>query len=261
MKLPPFPLANISWKFSRVWQRNFVVWLKFYKASTIGVIGEPLLFLLALGLGVGRYISTIDGKSYLEFIAPGLWIMAPMYSATFECTYGTYVRLIYQKTFDAILATPINVEEITAADILFGAARSFFSSCVIFILFLCFGLIHTGWTLLIPLVGILTGIAFGATSIVVTSRSHTWDHFTYFYTLIISPMFLFSGIFFPLKDLPDWMSALAWCLPLTHAVNLSRGLMFGHPGLPLLSDLLWLAVYSAIMFWIGVEWIRRRVIR
>ena len=251
----------VSWKVVRVWQRNADVWLSFYKASLVGILGEPFLFLLALGLGLGKFIQQIEGVSYLEFIAPGLVASAAMYAACFECTFGSYTRMVAQKTYDAIVVTPVSMEEVVAGDIVWGASKSFLSGVAMLVVLALFKAIHSPWALALPIIVTLVGLAFASLSMFMTSLAYGYEFFSYYFTLVISPMFLFSGIFFPLSTLPDWVNKIAWLFPLTHAVEISRALTLGRLAPELIYDLIWLIIFSAILFILAVNNTKHRLIK
>ncbi len=258
LAVPMFP--KISLRFGRVWRRNLDVWLKYYKASLVGNLGEPFLYLIALGFGVGRFIQEIEGVSYLQFIAPGLVAASAMNSASFECTFGSFTRMTVQKTFHAIVATPISMEEVVVGDIFWGASKSLLSGTVILLAVFAIGLISSPFFLLIIPLIFLVGIMFASLAMLVTAMAPSYDFFSYFFTLAVSPMFLFSGIFFPLNDLPEWAQALAWMLPLTHVVNIFRSLAFGTLTYTIFFDLIWISVFALIVFCLSVKLIKKRLI-
>jgi len=253
-------LPDVTFRAFYVWFRDFRVWLTFYKASLIGNLGEPLLYLLAMGLGLGKMVGTVNGIPYIAFLAPGLVCSAAMYSATFECTFGAFTRMTRQQTYDAILATPVSLDEIVAGEIMWGATKSLFSGTAMLIVMSLFGLVNSFWALLaLPLV-VLVGLLFSSLSMIVTAKSQSYDFFSYYFTLGIAPMFLFSGIFFPIENLPQWAQTMAWFLPLTHGVNVSRALFTGNPGWHLMGDVLWLAVFVLVTFSFAVSAIRKRLV-
>jgi lipooligosaccharide transport system permease protein len=258
LAVPTFP--KISLRFGRVWRRNLDVWLKYYKASLVGNLGEPFLYLIALGFGVGRFIQEIEGVSYLQFIAPGLVAASAMNSASFECTFGSFTRMTVQKTFHAIVATPISMEEVVVGDIFWGASKSLLSGTVILLAVFAIGLISSPFFLLIIPLIFLVGIMFASLAMLVTAMAPSYDFFSYFFTLAVSPMFLFSGIFFPLNDLPEWAQALAWLLPLTHVVNIFRSLAFGTLTYTIFFDLIWISVFTLVVFCLSVNLIKKRLI-
>jgi len=213
--------------------RNLVVWRRYAAASAIGNFGEPLLYLIALGYGLGRVVPPIDGQSYAEFLAPGLIVSTVMYTATFEGTFGAYTRLATQGTFEAMLATPISVPEVVAGEVLWGGLKSMFGATVVLAVVTAFGLVPSALALGVVPLGFVAGLLFYAMALCMTGLSKSYEFFNYYFTLLVAPMYLFSGVFFPLEKAPDWARGLAHVLPLTHVVALSRAFVRGtlHSGL------------------------------
>lgn len=251
----------LSTKLFRVWQRNFLVWLTYWKPSVVGNFLDPLFMLLGLGFGLGGSVRLIEGLNYIQFLAPGIVASAAMYSATFECTFGTYTRLEPQKTFDSILMTPVLVDDIAAAEILWGAAKAIMTACAILLVMLAmpFQLVQSAGAVFVPLIGFITGLMFSAIAVLFTSYTPNYDFFSYFFTLALTPMLMLSGIFFPLDNMPKWVQMLAWFLPLTHAVNLSRSLVMGWFHLNLLWDTLWIFAFTVLIFAAAVKRLRKRL--
>jgi lipooligosaccharide transport system permease protein len=185
-----------------------------------------------------------------------------MYSSFFECTYGSFVRMYYQKTFDAIIATPISIEEVMAGELLWGATRSLITSLIVIMVVGAFGLISSPLFILILLVAFLGGLMFSAMGMVFTSLAPSIDFFNYPAFLFITPMFLLSGTFFPLTSLPPFMQDFAQAfLPLTHIVNLNRGLMVGRLEASLLMSVAWIAVVTPVFFVLSINLMKRRLIK
>lgn len=205
------------------------MWRRYAAASALGNFGEPLLYLIALGYGLGRVVPPIDGLSYPEFLAPALIVSTVMYTATFEGTFGAYTRLTTQGTFDAILATPVTVSEIVAGEILWGGLKSAFGATVVLTVVRAFGLVPSWLALGVVPLGFLAGSMFYAMALCMTALSKSYEFFNYYFTLVVAPMYLFSGVFFPLEGAPPWAHRLAQVLPLTHVVAVSRGLVRGQP--------------------------------
>ena len=245
----------------KVWQRNRDTWLKFYRASLVGNLAEPILFLLAFGLGLSQFIKEIEGMPYINFIAPGLMVAAAMNAATFECTFGAFTRMSAQKTYDAIISTPVNIEEVAAGEILWGASKGFLSAIIILLVLVPWGLANSPWLLLAPALFLLEGLMFASLSLLVTAFSPSYDYFSYYFSLVVSPMFFFSGVFFPLSSLPDWVGTVSWFMPLTHAVNISRGLATGTVSAQLLGDVGWMVVFTFIASWLAIKLIKRRLVK
>lgn len=251
---------DITWKTFTVWFRNAKVWTTYYRASFIGNLGEPLLYLLAMGWGLGRMVGTVDGVPYIEFLAPGLVCSTAMYAAAFECTFGAFTRMTRQKTYDAILAAPVSLDEIIAGEILWGGTKGFFSGGAMILVMALFGLVKTPLVILALPLTFIIGTLFSALSMIVTAKSPSYDFFSYYFTLGIAPMFLFSGIFFPLDSFPPWAGTLAWFLPLTHGVNLSRAIFTGKLELGAAAELVWLVFFIAASVLVAMRAIRKRLV-
>lgn len=231
----------------RVWQRNATVYKKLYRSSLTLNFFEPMLYLIALGYGLGGFIKQINGMSYIEFIAPGIVMSSAMFAASYECTYGTYVRMIYQKTFDAILATPINFNELILGELLWGTTKSLIYGTIIILVISVFGVVKSPYAVfLIPSI-FSCGVIFASMSLIATAIVPGIDSFNYFYTLVLTPLFLFSGIFFPLEDMPDIVVRISQTNPLLHLVNISRALCYGRISWSLFYDVNIIIVYLIIL--------------
>ncbi len=205
--------TRISRRFIRVWQRNFTVYQKTWKISFIPPMLEPLFYLLAFGYGLSAFIGEIpyggNKVSYIKFIAPALIAVTIMYNAFFENTYASFVRMYHQKTFDAMLATPLFLEEIIAGEIVWGATKSLLSTALMMVIISLFGLISYPQGLLILPLAFLGGIAFGSIGMFFTGITPNIETFNLPIFLFITPMFLFSGTFFPLDNLPEWAQIIS----------------------------------------------------
>jgi lipooligosaccharide transport system permease protein len=245
----------------RVWQRNLKVWSKYCWVSLVSNLGEPILYILAIGLGLGKYVGTIEGVDYIVFLGPAILVSAVMNSASFETTFSSYTRMSVQKTFDAIIVTPVSIQEVIAGEIFWGATKAFLTGMSMYGVLLVFNVIPNPWTsvALIPVI-ILTGLLFASFGILVTSFARSYDFFAYYFTLILGPMFFFSGTFFPLSQLPPWVAQFAWFMPLTHSVSLSRSIALGQFSMSLWADFLWLSVVMILIFWAGIYRMSRRLV-
>ena len=252
-------MRPFSWRFIRVWQRNRDVFFRLWHSEAPGFIAEPIIILLAMGIGLGAYVGLVDGQEYIEFITPGIIASYAMFSASFECTYGSFVRMEYQKTYDAIIATPLNVEDVTAGEIFWGATRSFMTGTVILVIAAAFQLVHSPWAVLIPAVSFLEGIMFAAIAILFTSIVPAIYSFNYYFTLFITPMFFFSGVFFPLSSFPQIVQTLSWIVPLTPVVHLTRSLVNGEFHAYLLGALALIIALTTLFFSLSLITMRRRL--
>ncbi len=244
----------------RVWQRNFTVYKRLYKSSFVLNFVEPLLYLLALGFGLGTYVRYIDNVAYIKFIAPGIIASSAIFAATFECTYGTYVRMHFQKTFDAILATPVNIDDLTMGELLWGSTKSVIYGVSIIIVISFMGLVDSSLIILsIPFL-FISGLIFASISIIAVSIVPGIDSLNYFYTLFMTPLFLFSGIFFPIDGLPYLVRALSFFSPFYHTVNICRRFSQGTIEVVLI-DILYLLVFLVIIIPVPFVLMRRNMIK
>lgn len=244
----------------RVWQRNFTVYTKRYKSSMVLNFFEPILYLIALGFGLGAFVREINGVPYIKFIAPGIIASSAMFAATFECTYGTYIRMTYQKTFDAILATPINIDDLVAGEILWGATKGTFYGLIIMAVMSIFRFIDSPFILVaVPLL-FLSGIIFAEIGVITSATVPGIDSFNYFNTLFMTPMFLFSGIFFPLDSLHPVITGIAFFTPLYHLVNITRSFASGEFYMARW-DVLWLLAVVLILTPYPFRLMRKRIIK
>jgi lipooligosaccharide transport system permease protein len=243
----------------RIWRRDMESWRKYYRSSLVGALGEPILSLIAIGYGLGRFVD-IGGVSYAAFLAPGILASSAMNAASFEATFGSFTRMTEQKTYDGILATPIGIREIVAGDILWAASKATLAGSAVLLVAAVAGLVPSLWALALPVVAWLIGLVFGAMGLVVSARARAYDFFTYYFTLVITVMYLFSGVFFPLESLPAWAQTIAWFMPLTHAVMIVRACVTGAVGPLLAVHLLALVLFLVLAYTLAVRWIGRRLI-
>jgi len=245
---------------SRVWQRHFTVYKKLYKYSVVLNFVEPALYLVALGLGLGAFVKEINGIPYINFIAPGFIASSSMFAATYECTYGTYIRMTFQKTFDAILATPVNLQDLVAGELMWGATKSMFYGTIIIIAISFFRLVDSPFIILLIPILFLSGLLFAQLSIICAAIVPGIDSFNYYYTLFMTPMFLFSGIFFPLDPLPKTITYIAYFTPLYHLANICRALTAGNISGSVMGAT-WLLIAVLILSPIPFRLMRKRLIK
>lgn len=247
----------LSHRVGYVWYRNFTVWCHYWYTTVVGSLGETVLYFVAFGYGLGHFVRSIEGMPYIEFLAPAVVASSTMHAAAFETTYSSYTRMTVQRTFHSMAATPINLHEIVAGEILWGMTKSLLPGTVIFLATIVLGYSHSPLALgVLPLL-LLVGFLFSAIGMLMSSFAKDYDFFTYFFTLFLEPMFLFSGTFFPLTVLPEIVQKLAWALPLTHPVYIFRSFYHGVVPEHLILHILWLLLLSAIIF----IWTTRRMVR
>ncbi|MBI2083678.1 MAG: ABC transporter permease [Deltaproteobacteria bacterium] len=245
---------------SKVWYRDFVVWSRYWWTSLIGAIGEPVLYFLAIGYGLGSFIESIEGMSYIQFLAPALICSSVMHSASFETTYSSFTRMDRQKTYHSIAATPVSIREVIAGEILWGGAKSLVSGGIMFLAVAFLGYIESWNALWLIPVLMITGLLFSALGMLMTSFAKDYDFFTYYFTLVLEPMFLFSGTFFPLSKLPEWVQQSAWILPLYHPVVLARSFFYGYNNGHLFLSILWLIVVTLFLCWWSIKRMTKRLL-
>jgi lipooligosaccharide transport system permease protein len=256
-----FEIPELSGRVWTVWRRNKDVFRRTFKVNFIPPVFEPILYLLALGFGLGTYIETIEGVSYARFIAPALVAISVMYSGFFETTYGSYVRMYYQKTFDAIIATPLSIEEVIAGEILWGATRSLINAVIMLPVLFAFGVVDFPSSLLLIPFAFLAGFLFSTIGMCFTAITPHIDTLNLPTFLFITPMFLFSGTFFPLTLLPAPIQYIALAiLPLSHVVIITRAITFSHITADLLLSLAWIVIVSLALFIISVNLMKKRLI-
>jgi lipooligosaccharide transport system permease protein len=244
----------------RVWRRDLESWKRYAPSFFVAALGEPLFYLLAIGWGLGRFVTDIEGLPYAVFLAPGIIAFAAMNTATFETTIGAYTRMVEQNTYTAILATPCSVADVVAGDVLWGATKSTIAAGFVLLVGGVLGLVRGPAALAVLPLGTLVGLMFGALGMVVTAKAPSYDFFNYYFTLVFSVMFLFAGVFFPLDTLPGWAQAVAWFMPLTHAVAVARALT-GHAATAgIAGHLVWIVVVTGIAFVLAERLIRRRLL-
>jgi lipooligosaccharide transport system permease protein len=257
--------AGVSYRTFRVWQRNGDVFLRLWHAELVWPVVEPVLIILALGLGLGTFVELGGSQTYMQFLTPGILAVYPMWGAVAECAWGSYVRMSMQRTFDAIIATPVNLEDVIAGEIFWGTTRGLISTFYILLVALAFtppyGLVNSPLVILVPLVAILQGVMFASISMSYTSTAVSLASLNFFFSLVVTPMFWLGGIFFPLDSLPRGFQVLAWFLPVSHVVAINRGLVEGNLHWSHLGDLVWILVVTVVFFRLAIFLMRRRLIR
>jgi lipooligosaccharide transport system permease protein len=269
-----FSLPRLSYRVWKVWRRNVDVFLKTIKVNFFPSLLEPIIYLVAFGFGLGGFIPSIQGMPYVNFIAPALVAIAIMNGSFFECTFASFVRMYFQKTFDAIVATPISVEEVVAGELLWGATRATINTTIVLCVIGAAGfftpqpIITSPLALLIPVIAFFGGLLFSAIAMCFTAIAPSIDFFNYPAFLFITPMLFLSGTFFPLSTLPQAAQGLALVvLPLTYLVTLTRGAITGtiEPIMGLSSatlvavSLIWLAVVTILVFILSINLMKKRL--
>ncbi len=243
-----------------IWNRNIRVWGKLAGPSLMGNFGEPFLYLLVLGYGLGQFIGDMQGMSYMAFLASGVICTSAVNAASFEAMYGAYTRLSVQQTWLGMLSTPISVSEIVVGEILWAATKSVISVVAILIVASGLGLVESYWAISIIPIAFVTGFCFASLALLVTSVAQSYDFFLYYTTLFITPMVLLSGVFFPIQSLPEGIQYLAMSLPLYHAISLVRPIMVGGELSDIGLHLLVIIAYAGVATVLATAKIQKRLI-
>ncbi|MFC5302164.1 ABC transporter permease [Azospira restricta] len=254
-----FPRPSRLWW--PVWRRNALVWKKLAWTSVLGNLADPLIYMLGLGYGLGALLPAVDGVPYIIFLAAGTVCASTMNTATFEALYSAFSRMHVQKTWEAILNTPARLDDVLFGELLWAATKSLLSGSAILLVLLALGLIGSPLALWVLPVIVLTGLVFAALGLIVNALAPSYDFFMYYFTLLVTPMLLLSGVFFPTSQLPPALQAVAGGLPLAHAVALARPLLQGQWPADSGTHLLALLATGTAAFWIATVLTRRRLLR
>ncbi|MBI1423454.1 MAG: nodulation protein NodJ [Gammaproteobacteria bacterium] len=254
-------LMSPWWRWYPVWLRNLKVWRKLLGPALLGNIGEPVLYLLALGYGLGSFLSTLDGLPYVVYLASGMACASAMNTASFEGMYSAYTRMAVQDTWLGMLTAPLDIRDVLIAEVIWAGTKSLISVVAILLVAGVLGLVTDLRALLVLPLAWLLGCCFGAMALTITAVARNYDSFLYYFTLLITPMLLLSGVFFPVSSMPAMVQTGAGFLPLYHAVALMRPLMTGAWPAHAWLHLSVLLLYTLLAFPLALRLIRRRLIK
>jgi len=254
---------NLSYRIYYVFLRNLISYKRFILPTFIVSLGQPLFYLLTFGIGMGAYVGLFGGRPYLYFLVPGILISSVMLSSTYECLYGTFVKMIHERLYDSLIATPVSAEDAIAGDISWGAFRGLISGVLMVVVAAGLGVFPISLIniFVLLLLMIFVGVLFSSLSMIVTSYAPNFDFFSYYTEICITPMLFFSGVFFPLDKFPGWVKIMANFLPLTHAVNISRAVFLGSYSPELLLNFSVLLAVEVVAFYAGIKLMKRRLIK
>ena len=251
---------RISIRFVHVWRRNLLVWRKLAITSVLGNLADPIMYMLGLGFGLGALMPEIDGTRYIVFLAAGTVAYSTMNSATFEALYSAFSRMQIQKTWEAIMIAPLDLDDVVFAKALWAASKATLSGGAILVIIWVLGLSHSALTLWIVPIAFLAGLTFGCLALVMNASSPSYDFFLYYFTLVMTPMTLLCGVFFPVDQLPPALRAISAFLPLYHAIALVRPLLSGAVPDVIVLHVAVLLAYAAIGFYAALALTRRRLL-
>jgi lipooligosaccharide transport system permease protein len=243
-----------------MWYRNALVG----RTTILTTLGprfiEAIAYLLIMGLGLGAYLRSINGVDYVEFIAPGVAASSVMFGAILETTYNAFVRIHVRRVYEAIITTPLSVGDVVVGEYLWAATRAVAYGVVFVIVMALMGLVHSWWVLLVPLMFLAGALCFAVLGMAYTSIATNIEHFNIFFTGLLTPMFLFGGVFFPFDALPAWAQVIGWCLPLSHLVEGTRDLVLGEVGWLTLGHGAALLLVTGLVFVVPMRRMRRRLV-
>jgi len=248
-------------RISSVWYRHVRVYNSNFLSNAFPPFLEPLILLAGLGIGFGSYIQTMGAMSYILFLASGIIVSSSMYTAAFECTYGTFIRLEFDHVYDGMLGAPISPTNLIIGEILFAGTKGFIFALAVLIVTWLTGIIDYPLSIMAAFIGFICGIMFGTLSMWITSFVKNINHFNFYFTGLLSPMFFFSGAVFPIENLPQVMQWVAEAIPLTHVVRMARAFCVPDQlGWHLMMDLLYCGIFILITGWLAVRGLKKRLI-
>ncbi len=251
---------TLSLRFVPVWRRHFLVWRKLALPSLLGNLADPLIMLFGLGYGLGAVLGDMGGTSYFAFLAAGFVASSTMYAATFETLFSAFSRMHVQKTWEAIVNAPMTLDDVLAGEWAWAATKALAAGLSMLVVIAAFGFTTLPLALAAVPVVVLVGLAFGALGLAINALASGFDYFSYYLTLVLTPMMMLCGVFFPVEQLPGAIQAVSRVLPLYHGVEIVRPLLAGSFPPDLLAHLAALAAYAAAGFYLAVVLTRRRLL-
>jgi lipooligosaccharide transport system permease protein len=245
---------------SGVLVREVINFGSYWRSSTFSSIVQPVIYLLAFGFGFGSLVKRVGGLDYVQFVATGTVATAVLFSSVFPAMFGTFVKYKFQRTYDAILAAPVDTEELVTAESLWIAVRAAAFGCMPMIVAFFFGLDPTWGMLAVPFIAFLAGLGWACFGILIAAVLRSIDDFSYVQSTIITPLFLVAGTFFPLSGLPDWVQVTANVNPLFHTVQLVHHAAFGFEVGVDVRHLAFLVAFALVSWRLAIHYMQRRVI-
>jgi lipooligosaccharide transport system permease protein len=240
--------------------REVVNFSSFWRSSTFSSTVDPTVYLLAFGFGFGSLVGTVAGYDYIDFVGTGIVATTVLFAGAFPAMYSTFVKYEFQHTYDAILAAPVDTEELVTGEALWIAVRTGVYGTVPMLVAMIFGLEPSWGMLLVPLIAALAGFGWAACGIFIAGRAKNIESFAYWQSGLLTPMFLVAGTFFPLEELPQWAQVLGNLNPLYHCVELVREAVFGFDGWGALGNVAFLVAFALIMWRLAIHYMERRLI-
>ena len=243
-----------------IWRHELALFKRYWGSQSFASIVEPTFMLLAFGFGFGSMVAVVGDYRYIDFVATGVVGIAALFTSVFPGMFNGYVRRVFQHTYDAMLAAPVDVHELVTGEALWIAAKSSVYGCAPILVALFFGLDPSFGMLLVPLIVFVTALGFGLFGTWTSAVVPSINSFDYVITGVVTPLFLIAGTFFPVDALPSWAQRVSLVNPLFHTVELVRHAVFGLEPLEDLGHLAALLVFAALMWIIAVRGMHRRLI-
>lgn len=240
--------------------REAINYSSYWRSTTFSATVEPTIYLLAFGFGFGSLVSTVNGYPYVEFVGTGTVATAVLFSSVFPAMFGTFVKATFQHTYDAILAAPVDTEELVTAEALWVAMRAGVYGCVPLLVAMVFGLPPSWGMLTVPFIAFVAGFGWASFGITISAIAKSIENFNYVTSAVLTPLFLVAGTFFPIDQLPDWARVLAQFNPLYHCVQLVRDAVFGFEGWVDLYHLAFMVVFGVVMWRVAINRMQRKLI-
>jgi lipooligosaccharide transport system permease protein len=263
---PPAPPARKLHRFEGsavggVLLREMINFSSYWRSTTFSSTVEPTIYLLAFGFGLGSLITTVgNGLSYEEFVGTGMVAMAVLFSSAMPSMFGTFVKYSFQHTYDAILAAPVDTEELVSAEALWMAMRASVFGCAPLLVAMIFGLPPAWGMLTIPAINFIAGFGWSCFGISIAAFVKSIDNFGYITSAVITPLFLVAGTFFPINQLPEWAQVLAQINPLYHCVELVRHAAFGFEGWSDVWNVAYLIAFGLAMWRVAIFGMTRKLV-
>jgi lipooligosaccharide transport system permease protein len=240
--------------------REVVNFGSFWRSTTFSSTVEPTIYLLAFGFGFGALVSEVNGLSYVEFVGTGTVATAVLFSSVFPSMFGTFVKYQFQRTYDAILAAPVDTEELVTGEALWIATRAGTYGCMPLLVAMVFGLDPSWGMLTVPLIAFLAGFGWACFGILIAAVMKSIDNFSYVTSIVITPLFLVAGTYFPIDELPEWAQVLANLNPLYHCVELVRDAVFGFEGWVDVFHVAYMVAFGLVAWRFAIARMERRLI-
>jgi lipooligosaccharide transport system permease protein len=240
--------------------REMINFSSYWRSTTFSSTVEPTIYLIAFGLGFGSLVATVGGYDYVDFVGTGTVATAVLFSSVFPAMFGTFVKYKFQRTYDAILAAPVDTEELVTGEALWLAMRASVYGCTPMFVAMLFGLDPSWGMLLVPFINFVAGFGWACAGISIAGLLKGIENFNYVTSALITPLFLFAGSFFPIAGLPDWAQVLAELNPLFHCVQLVRHAVFGLNGWVDVWNLAYIVVFGLAMWRLGIKAMTRKLI-